>query len=296
LRIEVEDIRSDNPSVIYVRGTAYGVRGPDAHRGGYDGAVYWGRTGMQDLFTPPGSEWPTNAKPAFGDVVGGLTIAGAIGTALYRRLATGEPSVVDASLFASGIWQIQSEVVNAKLSGTTSTRTFDRYATWNPLSLTYRTADGRFISMMTLAADKHWSDFCQAIGHPDLADDPRFVDMVARRENARECVETLEAIFAEHDYEEWVSRLGNYDGQWTPIQSPREVHDDPQAIANGFITDVEMVTGKSIPMVTSPVQFDEAPGRPARGPEHGEHTEAVLLELGLSWEDIAALKDQGAII
>ena len=75
-----------------------------------------------------------------------------------------------------------------------------------------------------------------------------------------------------------------------------EVHDDPQAIANGFIADVEMVNGRSIPMVTSPIQFDEAPGVPGRGPEHGEHTEAVLLELGLSWDDISTLKDQGAII
>ena len=132
-----------------------------------------------------------------GDVVGGLTIAGAISAALYRRATTGEPSVVDASLFASGIWQIQSDIMNAKLQEGAPARRYDRYASWNPLTLSYRTADGRFIALMTLAADRHWENFCTAIGHPELIHDPRFVDMKARQEHCRACVETLESIFVE---------------------------------------------------------------------------------------------------
>src|ERR1022692_2627753 len=65
LQIELEDVRRDNPSIIYVRGTAFGTRGPDAGRGGYDSGGYWARTGMQHSFTPPDAEWPTMAKPAF---------------------------------------------------------------------------------------------------------------------------------------------------------------------------------------------------------------------------------------
>lgn len=295
LRIDVEDVRADNPSIIYVRGTAFGSRGPDAHRGGYDSGSYWGRTGMEQLFTQPGAPAPT-PRPAFGDVVGGLTIAGAIGTALYRRAATGEPSVLDVSLFAAGMWQIQSDVVNATISGTGDIRPFNRYATWNPLTLSYRTADGRLVGLMLLAGDKYWTNLCKAIGRPDLAADPRFTTMARRRENARACVETLEATFAAKTLDEWRTLLHDFDGQWTPIQPASDVRNDPQTVANGYMTDVEMTTGNTLPMVTSPVQWDDQPNQPTRGPEHGEHTEEVLLELGFSWDDINALKGNSAVL
>jgi crotonobetainyl-CoA:carnitine CoA-transferase CaiB-like acyl-CoA transferase len=120
--------------------------------------------------------------------------------------------------------------------------------------------------------------------------------MQARRQNSRACVETLEEIFAERDLDQWRRLLDQFDGQWTAWQTPLDVHDDPQVLANGFIAEVEMVNGAHVPMVTSPVQFDEQPNRPRRGPEHGEHTEEVLLEVGLSWDQIGSLKQRGAIL
>ena len=80
------------------------------------------------------------------------------------------------------------------------------------------------------------------------------------------------------------------------MQTPYELYDDPQVAENGFIADVDMRGGATLPMVTSPVQFDEQANEPVRGPEHGEHTEEVLLELGYSWDDITALKGQNAIM
>lgn len=116
LGIEVDDVRGDNPSVIYVRATAVGARGPDAGRGGYDAGAYWARSGMQQVLTPPG-ERPRPARPAFGDVVGALAVVGAVGAALYRRATTGEPAVIDASLLAAGMWQLQPDIVSATLDG-----------------------------------------------------------------------------------------------------------------------------------------------------------------------------------
>jgi crotonobetainyl-CoA:carnitine CoA-transferase CaiB-like acyl-CoA transferase len=230
--------------------------------------------------------------------VGALGLAGAVGAALFRRATTGEPSVVDSSLLAAGMWQLGPDIVNARLGDDTHARQPDRYAAANPLMLPYRTSDGRWVALMVLSPDRHWRPLCALLGQPGLADDPRFADSDGRRAHARACVESLEAAFAEQPLAEWRRRLQGFAGEWSVVQEPAELADDPQAQANGYLAEVEMGDGAGdvrVPMVTSPVQYDEEPGRPTRAPEPGEHTEQVLLEVGLTWPEIGTLKDRGAI-
>ena len=295
LGIDLAGVRADNPSVVYVQGSAFGSRGPDAERGGYDAGAYWARSGMQALYTEPGAPWPSPTRPAFGDVAAALGLAAGVAAALYRRSVTGEAAVVDSSLLASGMWQVQNDLVNARLGDDTHARRPDRHATWNPLMLPYRTADGRFVALMVLVPDRHWPALCALIGRPGLAEDPRFADLDARRRNAPACVEALDSAFAERTLAEWRAILAGFAGEWTVVQEPAEVHDDPQVRANGYVADVATGRGSALPMVTAPVQFDGAPAAPTRAPEVGEHTEEVLHELGLGWDDIAALKESGVI-
>lgn len=295
LALTCEDLRQSNPQIIYASGTGYGPRGPDAERGGYDSAAYWSRVGFAEMFTPEGAAFPTMQRPAFGDVVGGLTVAGAIAAALFQRLATGEPSEIDVSLMGVGMWQLQPDIVHAKLNNGVHKHVYDRKATWNPLTGTYRTRDGRFIGLVMLDADRYWADFCEVIGRRDMIADPRFADADARRENARACVEELDAVFASRDYAEWCRVLTAAKGVWSPFQSPHELHSDPQVAANGYLADVDMINGSKLTIVASPAQFDKQPNRPQRAPEHGEHTEQVLLAHGLSWDEVSTLKDRGAI-
>ena len=196
LRIDPEDIRAHNPNIIYVRGTGYGARGPEVQRGGYDAAAYWMRSGHGFVFTKPDAELATMQRPAYGDVMGGLNIAGAISAALYRRATTGEPSIVDVSLLGTGMWQLGPDIMNAGVHPESVGAQHDRKATWNPIVGTYKTRDGRFLHLNMMEGDRYWADTCTLLGRPDLIDDPRFIDMPTRKQNARECVTILDEIFA----------------------------------------------------------------------------------------------------
>jgi crotonobetainyl-CoA:carnitine CoA-transferase CaiB-like acyl-CoA transferase len=300
LRIDVDDVRADNQAAIYVRGTAFGPEGPDAGRGGYDAGAYWARSGMQQVLASPAEAFPPIPPAAFGDVVGGLTIAGAVGTALYQRATTGQAPVIDASLLASGMWQVQMDITNALVApgGGPSVGPAGpaRHATWNPLMLPYRTSDGRFIVLQMLAPDRHWPNLCRALGQAQMAADPRFADMAARRQNARECVEWLDRVFATRSFEEWCRVLSGFEGEWVPSLQPADLAADAQVQANGYLSDIDLGDGNTVPVVRTPLQFDGRLGPPGRAPEVGEHTEEVLLEIGLSWEQLAALKKQNIIL
>ncbi|NUU21821.1 MAG: CoA transferase, partial [Streptomycetaceae bacterium] len=159
----------------------------------------------------------------------------------------------------------------------------------------YRTKDGRHIQLVFLESDRYWPDFCRLIGRDDLVADPRFADHRARGENREACVTELEGEFARRTFDEWKDLLSRIDAPWAPVQAVEELLDDPQVLANDYLGDVHLEDGRAYRLPTVPVQFDERAPELRRAPEHGEHTEAVLMELGCTWERIAELKDAGAI-
>lgn len=295
LGIDVDDIRADNPDIIYVRGSGQGMRGPEADRGGFDGCSFWYRA-VADIISPEGEFPAPPPGAAFGDCLGGLTIAGGICAALYHRERTGEALVVDNSLLATAMWATSATILMAGMFGFSKLPRGDRTAGPNPLVNTYKTKDERFISLMMLQGDKYWPELVRAVGHPELADDARFADGAARFENRKECVGVLDGIFATRTLDEWRDALADIEGVWAPVQSAGELLTDPQVLANGYTTELEHSGGTRFRMVTAPIQFDEQPGTLTPAPEHGEHTDAVLLELGYSMDDVLDLKVKGAIL
>jgi crotonobetainyl-CoA:carnitine CoA-transferase CaiB-like acyl-CoA transferase len=297
LGIDLEDIRAVNPKIIYVRGSGQGQRGPDAERGGYDGCTFWGRGGPADIISNPDEGYPlAQPGPAFGDVIGGLTIAGGISAALFHRERTGEPSIVDNSLLGTAMWATAASSMAAGLFGMTRMPMRDRTETPNPIVGMYRTSDGRFLSLVMLESDRYWGDLVTLLGRPELEHDPRFIDSVARRENAAACVGVLDELFAQKTFEEWKSILQAAKGVWAPVQNAAELLVDPQAIANGYVREVQAASGTMFKMIASPIQFDETAPDLIRGPEHGEHTDEVLGELGLDMDQLLELKIKGAIL
>ena len=162
--------------------------------------------------------------------------------------------------------------------------------------LPYRTADGRFVALTMLASDRHWPRFCRAIGEPEVAGDPRFADQDARRRNARACVEWLDGVFAGRDLDEWRRALAGFPGSGRRCRRPASCTTTPRCGPTATSPRSTWAATEPLPMVTVPVQFDEQPSRPTRAPEHGEHTESVLVDLGLSWDEIGRSRTAGRVL
>ncbi|MDE0063611.1 MAG: CoA transferase [Gammaproteobacteria bacterium] len=294
LGIDVDDIRAANPDIVYGRGSAHGPRGGEADVGGFE-SIYWLRTGAASAATGAGGELVTIPAPGFGDGQTGLAFAGGLAAALFHRERTGEALTVDVSLLSSGIWAMQAGLVGANLTGRDELVPTDRHEQANPVGVHYETSDHRFIKLVMLHSDRYWPGFCEAIGRKDLLDDPRFADAGARAANRRACIEELSAEFARRPLSEWVEILGRQRGQWTVVQTVSELNDDRQALANGYLQDVDWGGGRTVTLAPAPVQFDEQSASLQRAPEFGEHTEEVLLELGYDWDGIGRLKKIGAV-
>jgi crotonobetainyl-CoA:carnitine CoA-transferase CaiB-like acyl-CoA transferase len=231
---------------------------------------------------------------AYGDSIGGMTIAGGIAAALFARERTGEASVVDISLLGTGLWAMGCSLTGSMLSGQDWSPPAGA-SFMNPLVGLFATQDGGFLMLTMLQGFPYWADTVQHLGRPELADDPRFADAESFAENATAASEELRAAFATATLEEWRERLATMKGQWGPFQTTSQIPSDRQVLENDQILEVDAGDGSTFRLVSSPVQFDDQPFELTRGPEHAQHTEEILLEMGLEWQRIAELKQSGAI-
>jgi crotonobetainyl-CoA:carnitine CoA-transferase CaiB-like acyl-CoA transferase len=149
---------------------------------------------------------------------------------------------------------------------------------------------------MMLQGDKFYPEFMTVIGRTDLLTDNRFAEGHARFENRGELIDILDEEFAARSVDEWREILAPLSGAWSVLQKPSELRYDPAVVANGYIPEVNAMNGAPFVVPTNPVQFDEDHVRPTGAPEHGQHTEEILLEAGVAWEKIEQYKEQGAVL
>ncbi|MBO0729481.1 MAG: CoA transferase [Acidimicrobiaceae bacterium] len=293
LRIDVDDVRAVNPQIIYARAHGAGDRGPERDRGGFDAASFWARGSVAHQLTPAEARSPVVPRPSFGDGIGGMSLAGAIAAALFGRERHGEPSVIDVSLLGAAVWVMSPDVVAAGVipGGLPSV---GREAQANPISNTYRTADGRWIWLVMLQSDRHWPELCERLGRAELVHDERFATAKARAANLSACMAELEGTFASRPLDEWRERLAGIDGVWAPVQTPSEIFDDPQVRANGYVSEVDY-GARTHRLVVGPSQFDGQPPELTPAPAVGQHTDDILSDIGLDWDAIIELKVAGVV-
>ena len=297
LRIDVEDIRNVNPNIVYVRGTGYGSRGPDADRGGYDTLGYWCRSGAAYGAKPVEIDGMTGQPaPAYGDSIGAMTIAGGISAALFHRERTGEAPLVDVSLLATGMWAIGAGIALSHEVNHPWGQMPVGTNVGNPLTRYFRTSDGHWLQLSCLQGFHYWAETCRVTGLDHLVGDERFADAESFFANSDAAVALLDERFASETMAEWKLRLADFKGQWAPVQSALEVMDDPQVAANGYIVEAAAVNGDKHPLVATPVQFDDEPSPTRRAPDFNEHGDAILTgDLGIDWDTVIDLKVKGVV-
>lgn len=293
LGLTYEDLKPLNPRMIYASLTAYGEYGPEKDREGFDLVAYWSRTGLMDVVRAPGAP-PAHSLPGMGDHPTAVSMYAAIVTALLRRERTGEGSMVHTSLIANGVWAA-SCIAGAKFAGGSDFSNYPNRAPRYFARENYETADGRWLQFTFVRTEDETRRFLSVLGVADLLDDARFATRDARAASGTALADRLRPILTRKTAADW---LAAFKAQGVPVSMVGSVHDlpgDPQLAANGIVTKPVDDVGADY-VINHPVNVDaiERVGV-KKAPDVGEHTDAVLSELGYDDEEIEALRGRGVV-
>jgi crotonobetainyl-CoA:carnitine CoA-transferase CaiB-like acyl-CoA transferase len=282
-----------NPRLIYAQASGWGRKGPDANLYSFD---YTGiaRSGLMMSCGERGGP-PSQILPGMGDELGGLVCAWGVTAALFAREKTGKGQIVDTSLMGSLIAMMGLIMAAPAILGQEFPRAI-RAQAGNPIYNHYRCKDDKWLAIAHLQPDRYWPNVCKALGITELEKDPKYNSLEARSKNSKELIAIMDQKFSTKTRDEWLKILQDGGCICTPIQSPIEVSNDKQAIANNYFVNVNHPVWGSIKVVGFPWDFSETPASWRReAPEFGQHTEEILLEIGYTWEDIGKLREEKAI-
>lgn len=291
--LDADTLLAGAPRLVHATLTGYGVDGPDAARPGFDITAFFGRGAITHSITEPGGQAP-RARPAQGDHATALALLAAVLAALRLVERTGQGQVVDVNLLSTAAWTMATDL-SATLVDGQDAPVLGRRHRRHALQESFRCADGRWI-LLFMPEPRWWPQFCEVVGRPEWAQDPRLATVAGRSEHMPEVTDLMDALFATRTLAEWGRLLDDARMTWGPAATVAELAGDPHAAATGMFPEIEHPSAGRFRTVAAPMRLrgvDTAPRAPA--PELGEHTREVLLGAGLTPEQVEALVSAGVV-
>ncbi len=291
LGIDHESLKRRNPRIITVSVTGFGEYGPARDKAAFD-LVIQAYSGHVDITGPAGGD-PARVGIPIADISGGIYSCVAVLAALVGRELHGNSQHADVAMLDTLVSMLSYDAVDFLNSGRRLTRHGTAHAHLVPWQA-FATSDGYVV--VAVREEKFWRNLCEAIGRPELAEDPRAGDNAARVAHRDYIVGILDEVFRTRTSAEWLEVLDTFDIPSAPVNDIEAVFADEQVQARGMIRSYRHPTLGDIRYPPTPVKFSDwqGPNRPA--PMLGEHTSEVLAErLGLDPEEIRLLAAEGVI-
>src|SRR5437868_5961345 len=294
-----EELRKINPKLVYVSISGYGTKGPNGHLPGTD-SMAQALGGIAEAYSQPGQKMRTGIASVADESTAMLAFGGALAALIHAR-TTGVGQKIELSLlgslvrlmgwtFTTTMWRNQNPVTGqARITGT---------AQRPGISASFDDKDGKPL-VFQLTGPDNWSDAMTALGfHPRLkaAGFENLGVIIDNDAKRNELLALLDDLFATGTREDWVARLRGADIVSAPINTLLEASNDPDVLANGYVTEIDYPKhGKRLKVHGSPWQFSETPAKIGIAPELGADNDAVLGELGYSPTQIGDLRERKVI-
>jgi formyl-CoA transferase len=291
LGVDYETLRAINPRLVYASVSGFGQDGPYRDRPGFD-QIAQGMGGLMSITGLPG-QGPVRVGIPVADLTAGIFAAMGILIALLEREESGEGQWVQSSLLAAQIAMLDFQAARWLIAKEVPGQAGNNHPTSIPTGV-FKTADGHI--NIAAAGDEIYRRLCQALGAEHLAGDPAYATDKARSDNRERLNAAIEAITVQRPSAEWIERLNAAGVPSGPIYRIDEVFADPQVKHIGIATPVEHPKLGRIELVGQAVTLSRTPWQlRTPTPEHGEHTDAVLRELGYGDADIAGLRERKVV-
>ena len=286
LKLDFDNLKRLNEKLIYCAISGFGYTGPYKNRGALD-MVIQGMSGLMSLTGEPDGR-PMKAGTSVSDILSGLFAFGAINAALYNRSLSGEGQFIDIAMLDCTFACLENAVINTCVFGKNPNRVGNSHSTSVPFQ-SFKTIDGEII--ITCSRDPAFYKLCDAMGRPELKNDPKFSKAEMRRKNKQELEKVITNFTINHSTKECEKILNEYDVPNGVINTMLDICNDPQIKERNMITEVNHKIAGVYKMASNPIKFSRTKSNkyyPA--PILGEDTYDVLEEkLGLSHEEIEFL-------